>query len=440
MPPQSDRDIPSEALTGSLCDFRDLAGIDLVGRLDHFFRWQETRRQQGLWSSVCVSDERGRRGDLANFTTEDSLHLATHPAILAAAKAAIDAHGVHAAGAPATIGETPPSLSVERAVAAFMGVEHALLFPSGWAAAFGTIKALVRPSDHVVIDGFANSGLQEGAAAATRNLHLHAHLNLASVRRHLARIRGRDLENAVLVVTESLFAMESDTPDIAAMHELCREFKATLLVDCTRDVGAIGEDGRGHLGLQQMIGRVDLVVGSFAKCFAANGGFVLSNSPAAREYLRQMGTAHAFSHALSPVDAAVALAALEIARSAEGRRLRAALLRNATELRARLAAAGFEIAGAASPIVPLMIRDDVLARLIAARLPAHGLGADLAEYPAVAKGGARLRLLVSATHTASDLERAVAALRAAHAEARDAYQHYAERGIIGDPLLAAVGA
>ncbi|HEV2550046.1 MAG TPA: aminotransferase class I/II-fold pyridoxal phosphate-dependent enzyme [Stellaceae bacterium] len=439
MPPQSDRDIPSEALTGSLCDYRDLAGIDLVGRLDHFFRWRETCRQQGLCPSGRVLDENGRRVDAANFTAEDSLHLAAHPAILDAAKAAIEAQGVHAAGAPATIGETASSLALERALATFMGVEHALLFPSGWAAAFGTIKALVRPNDHVVIDGFANAALQEGAAAATRNLHLHAHLNLASVRRHLVRIRGRDLENAVLVVTESLFAMESDTPDIAAMHELCREFKATLMVDCARDVGATGEDGRGHLGLQQMTGRVDLVVGSFAKSFAANGGFVLSNSPAVRDYLRQMSAAHAFSHALSPVDAAVALAALEIVRSAEGRRLRAALLRNATELRARLAAAGFEIAGAASPIVPVMIRDDVLARLIAARLPAHGLGADLAEYPAVAKGSARLRLFVTAMHAASDLERAVAALRAAHAEAQDAYRHYAERGIVGDPLLASVG-
>ena len=435
MPPQSDRDIPSEALTGSLCDYRDVAGIDLVGRLDHFFRWQETCRQHGLCRSGSALDKSGG----ANFTVDDPLNLASHPAILDAAKAAIEAHGVHAAGAPAIIGETPLSLALARAFAAFMGIEHALLFPSGWAAAFGTIKALVRPGDHVVIDGFANAALQEGAAAATRNLHLHAHLNLASVRRHLARIRGRDLENAVLVVTESLFAMESDTPDIVALHELCREFKATLLVDCTQDVGAIGEDGRGRLGLQQMAGRVDLVVGSFAKSFAANGGFVLSNSPAVRDYLRQMSAAYAFSHALSPVDAAVALAALEVVRSAEGRQRRAALLRNATELRARLAAAGFEIAGTASPIVPVMIRDDALARLIAARLPAHHLGADLAEYPAAAKGSARLRLLVTATHAASDLERAVAALRATHAEAQHAYQRYAERGIIGDSLLAAVG-
>jgi 7-keto-8-aminopelargonate synthetase-like enzyme len=440
VPPQRDRDIPGEALTGSLCDYRDLAGIDLIGRLDHFFRWQETRRQHGLLASESMSHESGRRIDGANFTAEDSLHLATHPAILAAARAAIDAHGVHAVGSPATIGETASSLALERALAAFMGVEHALLFPSGWTAAFGTIKALVRPSDHVVIDGLANAGLQEGAAAATRNLHLHAHLNLASVRRHLSRIRGRDLENAVLVVTESLFAMESDTPDIAALHELCREFKATLLVDCTRDLGALGEDGRGQLGLQQMTGRVDLVVGSFAKSFAANGGFVLSNSPAVRDYLWQMSAAHAFSHALSPVDTAVALAALEIVRSAEGQRLRAALLRNATELRARLSAAGLEIHGTASPIVPVMIRDDAFARLIAARLPAHGLSANLAEYPAVARGSARLRLFVTATHAASDLERAVAALQGAHAEAQDTYQRHADRGIIGDPLLAAVGA
>src|SRR5258707_12014778 len=94
-----------------------------------------------------------------------------------------------------------------------------------------------------------------------------------------------------------LFSMDSDTPDIGAMQDLCREYNATLMVDIAHDFGNIGEDGRGHIGLQQMTGKVDIVMGSFSKTFASNGGFVSCNSPAVREYLRYFGSFRTFFHA-----------------------------------------------------------------------------------------------------------------------------------------------
>src|SRR5262249_58029596 len=122
------------------------------------------------------------------------------------------------------------------------------------------------------------------------------------------------------------------TPDIGAMQDLCRQYDATLMVDVAHDLGNIGEDGTGHIGLQQMLGRVDLVMGSFSKTFASNGGFVATNSPAVKEYLRYFGSSGTFSNALSPVQSAIVLKAFEIVKSEEGRALRLALMKNVIHL------------------------------------------------------------------------------------------------------------
>ena len=448
MPYMSETVTPLEALTGSLRDYRDLHGADLLARVEHFFRWQDLRRQHHVWpysrateeapNTVCAAQEdTGERFAGVNFGSQDYLSLASHPAIKEAAKAAVDEYGVHSAGSAAFIGNTKYSLALERSIADFLGMEHAVLFPTGWAAGFGVIKALVRPDDHVVMDGLCHSCLQEGAAAATRNVHLHGHLNIASARRHLARIRARDAENAILVVSESLFSMDSDTPDIAALQDLCREFRATLLIDCAHDLGNLGEDGRGHIGLQHMIGLVDIVMGSFSKTFASNGGFVACNSPAVREYLKYYSAPQTFSNALSPVQAAIVLKAFDIVKSAEGRALRADLMGNITYLRTKLQEAGFEVIGEPSAIVPVMMREEGLARMVASRLPQLGVVANLVEYPAVAKGSARFRFQVMAKHNKANVDDVVVRLRSAYDEAQQAFRPY---GKLIAPASAALGA
>jgi len=308
-------DLPLETLTGSLREFRDPRGADLFARVKDFHRWQDLRRSHGLWPyskstedapkpTCAAKDDAGRSFRGVNFASQDYLSLASHPAIKDAAKTAIDEYGVHSAGSAAFLGNTRYSLALERVISDFVKMENTVLYPTGWAAGYGVIRGLIRADDHVVIDGLAHNCLQDGALASTRNIHLHGHLNLQSVRRHLNRIRARDKDNGILVITEGLFSMDSDTPDIAAMQELCREYDAKLMVDVAHDLGNIGEDGTGHLGLQDMLGKVDIVMGSFSKTFASNGGFVACNSPEVKEYLRYFGSSGTFSNALSPVQAA----------------------------------------------------------------------------------------------------------------------------------------
>lgn len=414
----------AQALTGSVRDFRELHGTDLVSRVEPFFAWQELRRKRSLWPyskstqkaplSVCTAaDDSGHVYTGLNFATQDYLGLSSDAEIKAVAKSVIDEYGVHSAGSSALAGNTKYSLRLEETISRFLQLDHTVLYPTGWAAGYGVIKGLVRPADHVVMDGLSHACLHEGAYSATSNVHLHGHLNLASARRHLKRIRSKDTTNGILVVTESLFSMDSDTPDLKALQDLCREYGATLLVDVAHDLGALGPGGRGVIGEQGLLGKLDIVMGSFSKTFGSNGGFVACNSAAVKQYLKYYGSSTTFSNAMSPVQAATVTKAFEIVESDKGQRLRSMLMERIHELRSALAAEGLQTMGNPSPIVPVRVGDEALARLVSRSLPALQVIANLVEYPAVAKGDARLRLQMMPSHSREDVGAVASRLRRA---------------------------
>ena len=430
--------LPIDALTGSVKDYREPLGSDLLRRAEPFFAWQDLRRGHDLWPYSKATDtapqahctaisDTGNTTSGVNFASQDYLSLSSHEAIKAAAKDAIDAYGTHSAGSGALLGNTRYSLQLEAVISEFSGFEHTVLYPTGWSAGFGVVQGLVRPDDHVLMDILSHSCLQEGALAATRNIHFHGHLNIEGARRRLRKIRAKDAHNAILVITESLFSMHADTPDLRALQQACREFDATLLVDVAHDFGCIGETGHGHLGLQDMLNDVDLVVGSFSKTFASNGGFVLTRSQAVKEYLKYYSATQTFSNALSPVQAAIVLKAFEIIRSAEGRTLREALMRNILSLRESLGQARLEVTGDPCAIVPVNIGAEGHARLASRRLAELGAVANLVEYPAVPRGNARFRLQVMAQHSQDDIDQMVRLLKTAIDESDAVYRPYREQ-------------
>jgi glycine C-acetyltransferase len=211
--------------------------------------------------------------------------------------------------------------------------------------------------------------------------------------------------------------MDSDTPDLLALQALCREFDATLVVDVAHDLGNLGDDGRGHVGIQGMLGKIDVIMGSFSKTFASNGGFVACKSRAVKEYLRFYSAPATFSNALSPVQAATILKAFEIVDSFEGRALRLAMMTNILTLRDRLREAGLDYYGDPSAIVCVKMGSEGLARLVSRRLPELGLVANLVEFPAVPKGAARIRMQVMANHSEKNIADAVRILKTAKARA-----------------------
>jgi glycine C-acetyltransferase len=431
-------------------DFRDLKGVDLMARVEGFYRWQNIRRQHSLWPysksteqaplATCIAkNDCGMRYEGLNFATQDYLGLSSDPEIKEVAKAVIDEYGVHSAGSSALAGNTKYSLRLEQTISEFLKLEHTVLYPTGWAAGYGVIKGLVRPADHVVIDILAHACLQEGANSATSNVHLHRHLDIESVRRQLKRIRNRDTENGVLVVTESLFSMDSDTPDLAALQAACDEFDATLMVDVAHDLGALGRGGRGFIGMQNMLGRIDIVMGSFSKTFASNGGFVACKSPAVKQYLKFYGCSATFSNALSPAQAATVTKAFEIVQSDRGRQLRRLLMKRVRQMRAALANLGLQTIGDPSAIVPVVVGDEGSARMVSRQLPELQLIANLVEYPAVAKGNARFRLQMMPSHTAENVSEAAGRLRLAVDAANARYtRHLSNSAEAADRQRAAV--
>lgn len=413
-----------DALSGSMKDFRHLPGTNLLDRVSAFYDWQEERRKVGVWPLGRSTEEgafsrctaRSDEGELfsgVNFASQDYLSLNSHPVILETAIQAMRDYGVHSAGSPALVGNTSLSLALEQKIAEFLGYDHVALFPTGWAAGFGVIKGLVRSSDHVVMDALSHACLQEGAQAATRNVHLFRHNNIEHARTKLEAIRAKDTENGILMVTESLFSMDSDTPDIAALQSLAHEFDATLVVDVAHDLGNIGPTGRGFIELQDMIGKVDVVMGSFSKTFASNGGFVAARGRAIKEYMRYYSSPNTFSNALSPASAAIVGKAFDIISSEEGAQLRTKLMDNIKMLRGMLASCELETYGDPSAIVCVKMGNESLARLTSRNLPSLGMLANLVEFPAVPKGQARFRLQVMANHTQYDIVDAVHRLTAA---------------------------
>lgn len=425
---ETNTQVPEAALTGSLRDYRTPEGSNLIDRVKPFYDWQNLRRENGLWpyarstatapKARCEAQtDTGQAFAGINFASQDYLSLSSHPAIKQAAIEAIAEYGVHSAGSAALLGNTANSLRLEKALSEFMGGREVVLYPTGWAAGYGSVQGFVRPNDHIVMDILAHSCLQEGAKAATQNIHYHGHLNLEALARKLERIRAVDSQNGIMVVTESLFSMHSDTPDLGALRALCDQYQATLLVDCAHDLGSIGEDGLGHLGLQNMLDGADVIIGSFSKTFASNGGFIAVKDKAAAEYLKYYSATHTFSNALSPVQAASVLAALDIVRSEEGRKLRQQLMDNILYLRAEMTRAGLETLGDPSPIVPVRLGLEGVGRFASRHLSALGGIANLVEYPAVPQGGARFRFQVMAAHTKEDIDQVVEILAQAMREA-----------------------
>jgi 7-keto-8-aminopelargonate synthetase-like enzyme len=399
----------SGALAGNAAQFAHPRGPDLVRRTAALEDWCANRTAHGVWQYARALDgapdpvaqvrEEGARGVRGlNFASQDYLSLSSHPAIREAALRAQNEAGPHSAGSAVLLGNTRQSLRLELALGELLRLPQVALFPTGWGAAFGAITALVHARDHVVIDQLAHASLRQGASSATRSVHVHRHLDTDHVRELLAAIRGRDRENGILVVTEGLFSMDSDSPDLPLMQHLCREYGATLLVDVAHDLGALGPGGSGSIGAQGMLGKVDIVMGAFSKTFASNGGFVASASRGVKRQLQLFAGPHLFSNALSPLQAGIVLECLRIVASSEGAALRAQLLRNVEELRGALADAGMRCLGSPSAIVPVLIGDESVSRLVGRLLAREGLFVNQVEYPGVPLGAARLRLQVMANH------------------------------------------
>ncbi len=401
---------------------------DFLTRGGLLYAWREARLRTRTWAwarsldtpigpRITLRDEAGIATHGLNFVTQDPLSLASHPAVYEAVREALR-HGLHAPGSHCFAGSTAASVRLETMLADLFALEHVLLFSSGWAAAYGALTALVRPEDHVVLDTCVHPSLRAGATTATANVHYHAHGDRSALASRLAAIRDSDARAALLVVTETLFPWESDSPDLRAIQDLCRAHGAALLVAVGYDLGVTGPGGLGILGAQQMLGQVDFIVGSFAKTLATNGGFFATRSAGAKQLVRFFASSHASSNGLAPLQAAIAQEGLRIVTSQEGAELRANLACAVTALREACAARLLHCLGSNAALVPIAIGSEGEARLTEALASERGVLCSVVEEPFVPRGTARLALHVMAAHRSDHAIEAAEKIAAARTEAR----------------------
>jgi 7-keto-8-aminopelargonate synthetase-like enzyme len=418
------------AASDSLRRFQNLRGPDVIARTQGFLEWQQGRIDRDEWSfhrsivsrdacGATIEELNGRVRSGFNFASQDYLGLSLHPLVHSAIAEALARYGPHSAGSDALVGSSTLSVDLRREISEFLAAKHIVLFPTGWAAGYGIIRGLIREPDHVVMDALSHTCLVAGAQASTQKILMFRHNDCDSLREKLKIIRNVDKANGILVITESVFSMDSDGPDLGRIQSLASEYGATLLVDAAHDLGAMGPDGTGRLGESGLLGSVDLVLGTFSKTFCTNGGFLATNHEAAARYVRGFGVSNTFSNALGNLQAAAAIAAIRIVRSAEGHVLRRQLTEAVRSARRALRSHGFTVVGEfESAIVPVLIGDEREGRRVCSEAARLGVITNFIEYPAVQKGKSRLRLQLSPAHSDVDMNWCAARIAEARTLAR----------------------
>jgi len=344
----------------------------------------------------------GRR--LINFSSNDYLGLANDPRLREAATAAIDDFGVGAGASRLISGTQSPHLALERALAQWKRTEAALCFSSGYAAALGTIPALVTKNDVVLLDKLCHASLIDGAKLSGAVLRVFPHNHVGKLESHLEWARREHSGKRVLIITESVFSMDGDRAPLRELVELKKCFGALLMLDEAHAVGVIGSNGRGLTAAENLNDDVDLQLGTLSKALGASGGYICG-SRTLIEWLINGARSFIYSTAPPPAIAAAALAAVDFLASPEGEERRLLLWERIRLMQDLLPRTGLnkELSAARSAIFPWIVGDEKAALNLAAALQNEGFLVPAIRYPTVAKGAARLRITVTAAHETAQI-------------------------------------
>ncbi|MGH8092091.1 MAG: 8-amino-7-oxononanoate synthase [Chthoniobacterales bacterium] len=336
---------------------------------------------------------------LLNFSSNDYLGLAADPILRQAAIAAIEEFGVGAGASRLISGTQSPHVVLESALARWKGTPAAICFSSGYAAAVGTLPALASKQDVVILDKLCHASLIDGARLSGAILRVFPHNHLGKLESHLEWARREYPEARIVVVTESVFSMDGDRAPLRELVELKKRFQAFLLLDEAHAIGVLGPHGRGlaaELGLES---EIDAQMGTLSKSLGASGGYICG-SRGLIDWLINRARSFIFSTAPPPALAATATAAVRFLASDEGEARRKTLWRRIVQLRKLLPMTKNEFGQPAAAIIPWIVGDEERALDLARALQQEGFFVPAIRYPTVAKGAARLRITVSAVHSA----------------------------------------
>jgi glycine C-acetyltransferase len=373
----------------------------LTEQLDEFKRTGSYFRLREL-ESACEPVSRVDGKEVINLASNNYLGLANHPKLKEAAIEAIRKYGAGSGAVRTITGTMDLHMKLERRIAAFKHTEACVVFQSGFTANAGTVSSILTPTDHIISDELNHASIIDGCRLSRAKIHVFRHRDVAHAAEILESLK--DTPGHKLLITDGVFSMDGDIGPLDKLTELAERYGAIMMVDDAHSSGVLGRNGRGTVDHFNLHGRVQVQVGTLSKAVGVLGGYVCGSQDLI-EYLYHRARPFLFSTSHPPAVTAACLAAFEILEN-EPERVQA-LWDNTNYYKALLKQAGFDTGVSETPITPVIVGEAKTALEFSAALFDEGLWATGLGFPTVPKGKARIRTIVTATHTHEQLDRAV---------------------------------
>ena len=364
----------------------------------------DTLRQQGLYRSLRVLEDRQQAAthfdgrSVVNLSSNNYLGLTTHPKLIEKAIKAITDFGVGSGSVRTIAGTMSIHMELERRLASFKKTEAVVVFQSGFAANAGTVAAILNKDDVIISDELNHASIIDGCRLSKAAIKIFPHKDADAARRILKDLPAAQRK---LLITDGVFSMDGDLGALPALSGLAEEYGCIMMVDDAHASGVFGKHGRGTIDHFDVHGRVDIQVGTLSKAIGALGGYV-AGSRALIEFLYHRARPFLFSTSHPPSVAATCLAALDILEQEPA--IIDRLWENTRFFKAGLQSLGFNTGLSESPITPVIAGESIRAMKLSDRLFEEGVFAQGIAFPTVARDKARVRTIVTATHTRDELQ------------------------------------
>jgi len=378
--------------------------------LSHLSSELDALKSGGLYKSerVITSTQSGAievaGRTVLNFCANNYLGLADNDELREAAKQALDRYGYGMASVRFICGTQEEHKALEARISAFLGMEDTILYSSCFDANAGLFETLLSEEDAIISDALNHASIIDGVRLSKARRYRYANNDMADLE---ARLKEAADARFRLIATDGVFSMDGIVANLKGICDLAERYDAMVMVDDSHAVGFVGKHGRGspeHCGVE---GRVDIITGTLGKALGGASGGYTSGKAKVVDWLRQRSRPYLFSNTLAPAIAGASLKAFDLVDNGDA--LRERLYANATRFREKMTKAGFTLAGAGHPIIPVMLGDASLAQAMAAKMLERGIYVIGFSFPVVPKGQARIRTQMSAAHSAADVDRAVEA-------------------------------
>lgn len=361
-------------------------------------------KQERIITTAQGADIQANGLEVINFCANNYLGLSSHQRVIDAAKNAIDTHGFGMSSVRFICGTQDIHKELEKKVSEFLGTEDTILYAAAFDANGGVFEPLLNEQDAIISDELNHASIIDGVRLCKAQRYRYKHNDMADLEEQLKatqHLRHR------MIVTDGVFSMDGTIAQLDKICDLADKYKALVMVDECHASGFMGKTGRGTHEHCNVMGRVDIITGTFGKALGgAMGGFT-SGRKEIVEMLRQRSRPYLFSNSLAPSIVGASIEVLNMLSSSTA--LRDKLWENTDYFRTQILAAGFDIKPGTHPIVPIMLYEAKLAQDFAARLLKEGIYVIGFFYPVVAKGNARIRVQISAGHERHHIDKAIAA-------------------------------